>query len=1139
MSQQLGRISGPLLVNNLQRRDLVDDTIANLSFEDDLLYLDVLHRFPGKNGKIGINFDTPSWDLDVVGTTRTTNLIVDTRADFANISFYDDIIKNKSGSNSISFVPNQLLDPTVRAIEYQTDNLSFTNYLIENLVTNSDINITANGNGRIEFYTSRVNVNGTLHATGDITWDGDITIGSDNADNVTFSSDINSNLIPNSTNTYDLGTSDVPWKTLYTTTLVPDTATVNAAYVNDIDLLLRQGNTIYVSTTGHDTLSSHSTDFLGNYNNTTAYQIGDCVLQTGLYYRRIGGDGIAGYAPPNADYWIVTIITTNDGTHPHSPFRTIKHALSVATAGDEVVIFPGTYVEEFPLTVPTGVTIRGTSIRSVKIEPTVGTNNKDCFLLNGETTVSFLTVENFFYDSINNTGYAFRLADGIKVTTRSPYVFNVTVITRGSVTSLSDPLGFNQGDAGCGALIDGSVADPDSREATGLFFSTTFIVPNANGIMATNGARVEWLNSFTYYAHRGIYLTTGTLGFASLGLQFGAEMRSINSANVYGTYGAVADGADTLGYLIGHNFGYIGCGADSNNDYGLVIQANEVVAINDGIIYYDSMDHKGDYRVGDIFYVNQETGQVSFDAQSINLSAQGNIVLEGPSGVTIVDATQVKTGNIRIHDNNIDSLSGPVNFLAASGSTYLNTDVFVTGNTTISADVNVKGTVYLGDTPYDTITVYPKLDQDINPKTDRTYNLGQKLPTSKVWNTAFLTTLDIDGVTQLTNNTISTLTTDTDLKLIAAGLGIIHVTGTNVQINEDLTVNNTLTVNGLTTLLDTEIVGTVTQTGDLNQIGLSDAYIEGTFQTVNLKVLDPLSYLDIPDIRIVTNQITATATDDDLIFTATGTGGVRLEYNLTFTSNEIANKKVGATTDTQKSIIFSPNGTGNTILDSNKSITLPYANNTNRVLNQVGEIRQNSTTTLYEGYLSSIANASFTNLYDADRNTYITPELTPGANDNTLRFANNGVVYTTITDYALTNNVVHIDDIKITNNVISNLISTDDINVGIDPTTINNINNILVQENSITNQTNNALILSSTGTGYFKFSGSNAIRIPTGTTDNRRDTPEVGEIRINSDNDYEMEAFNGTEWIPASGPLSAASEEEVLEIMDIWALVLG
>jgi hypothetical protein len=43
------------------------------------------------------------------------------------------------------------------------------------------------------------------------------------------------------------------------------------------------------------------------------------------------------------------------------------------------------------------------------------------------------------------------------------------VITQGSVTSGSDPRGFNAGDAGKGAYLDGSVATAGSNEASCLF----------------------------------------------------------------------------------------------------------------------------------------------------------------------------------------------------------------------------------------------------------------------------------------------------------------------------------------------------------------------------------------------------------------------------------------------------------------------------------------------------------------------------------------------------------------------------------------------------------------------------------------------------------------------------------------------
>ena len=73
---QLGRISGGLL-NDVLNRDGVD-----LSFETNLLYLDVT------NGKIGINQPggVPSFDLDILGYTKTTDLEVVNQATIDNVA---------------------------------------------------------------------------------------------------------------------------------------------------------------------------------------------------------------------------------------------------------------------------------------------------------------------------------------------------------------------------------------------------------------------------------------------------------------------------------------------------------------------------------------------------------------------------------------------------------------------------------------------------------------------------------------------------------------------------------------------------------------------------------------------------------------------------------------------------------------------------------------------------------------------------------------------------------------------------------------------------------------------------------------------------------------------------------------------
>ena len=70
---QLGRISGPILKENLLREGV------DIAFETDLLYIDV------NNDRIGVRTNSPSSDFHVDGTIRTTNLIVDTLAQFDDV----------------------------------------------------------------------------------------------------------------------------------------------------------------------------------------------------------------------------------------------------------------------------------------------------------------------------------------------------------------------------------------------------------------------------------------------------------------------------------------------------------------------------------------------------------------------------------------------------------------------------------------------------------------------------------------------------------------------------------------------------------------------------------------------------------------------------------------------------------------------------------------------------------------------------------------------------------------------------------------------------------------------------------------------------------------------------------------------
>ena len=241
-------------------------------------------------------------------------------------------------------------------------------------------------------------------------------------------------------------------------------------------------------------------------------------------------------------YYVATVGSDNtnlanggaSGKHPDTPFLTITKALTTATSGDTIVVAPGEYQEAFPMTIGDGVTLRGTNLRSTSVKPTSVTNANTAFILSGDCHISDLTIKDFFYDSGNDDGYAFEVVSNMN-STQSPYIERVTVLTKGSVVSGSDPYGFNQGDAGRGAKLDGANIASASQHASVLFNECTFITPNQVGVKATNGIRVEWLNCFNYFASigiQGIQGATGKSGTGQTRLKFGGTSGTFSTSEV-------------------------------------------------------------------------------------------------------------------------------------------------------------------------------------------------------------------------------------------------------------------------------------------------------------------------------------------------------------------------------------------------------------------------------------------------------------------------------------------------------------------------------------------------------------------------------------------------------------------------------
>ena len=1256
----VGRISGPLLKSNLVRNGI------DLAFETDLLYLDV------NNQKVGIKTSSPQHELDVSGTTRTNNLTVVTEADLADVN-----IQGSTISTSQNYLNLGTLDNVVYQNKLRVDSIDIEGNTISTNDSNANLEFKPNGTGTVEVLAD-MNVTGNIHATGSITSDGDITLGDADTDNIVFNAELASDIVPDQDNTYVLGTPGKQWNDVWVNNFNATSITTTALTVNGIDLISKQGNIYYVAENGDN---------------------------------------------------------TSDGDHPQAPFASIQQAISVATSGDTIHIFPGSYTEVFPITVPVGVTVKGHSIRSVNLSPTTETRYNDAFLLNGESTVEDLTIKDFYsggnyftvtevvdsdtfkvnvgstgqahayvsggtvdfsdstapvnvtsatYNNVTgvleittasphdsyvghsvfisnltfscsgdnrifpDNGWAFRFATDFEVTTRSPYIRNITVLTKGTTITADDPRGFLSGDAGKGALVDGAYATAASREAAMLFHSVTFITPGVDGLVATNGARIEWLNCFTYFANRGLYAFDSSAGFAYDGKtrirlsgisgpgfsaldtvtftstdassvvvvnvesvenneilvldgkntdllnfdttpatisngsgttattienidvrDFGAEVRMIGSANVYGNYGLYGDGEGVIVYAIGQNLAYIGNGKEVTNDPESVNQANEVVELNDAKVRYSSVDHKGDFRVGDLFYVNQEDGTVEFNTSSLNITLTTGATFTDGVNNTFINGERIDTGNIRISGNTIESTAGDLIFESATDQINLENNVTVDGNIDVTGDVTIGGNITLGDSGNDNLQIVAGIASDLRPNITSTYSLGSS---TNLWSNLFVDQLLVDDI-EINTNYIASTVSNADLELRANGTGKV------VLPTNDLQVDNNLTVAGTATLGDTNITGTVTLVGLHTQTG--NASVSGDVDVTQDLTVGAAAQFE--EILIDDNIITTTSSNADLELRANGTGNVVIPNNDVIISNDLTIRGTTnfvdlissgtitsgqfdtgdivirdnfiTTTNSNSNLELRASGTGSIVIDTlsikgstitgtgditltpgsgvvdidgTGALNLPVGDISQRPTATAGQIRFNSELARFEGYDGSNW-IKLNGLQDLDGNTKITAELTPGSNDNTIRYYIDGAVVADMNASRFNTNRVTVDDIEIDGNVISSITTNTDLEFTANGTGLVKFENLGFTDSTIKNTVSDAVtVFENTGDGYVKFDGTQGIVLPVGGNATRP-TGVTGMIRFNTD-DSRVELYDGTSWVSvagASGGISFAQAEEI------------
>ena len=323
--------------------------------------------------------------------------------------------------------------------------------------------------------------------------------------------------------------------------------------------------------------------------------------------------------------------------------------------------------------------------------------------------------------------------------------------------------------------------------------------------------------------------------------QFGCDLRTVGSAAEYGNRGIVGTGPGAVMRLISINFNHVGARGSISNDYREATKANEVQNV-DGLakIAYVSIDELGDFRVGDAFYVNQETGEVSFQSVTNDLTSLASLTVTDGVNNSIITPTSGRFGNVLISGNDVESVSGDLNLLAAGGA-----DINIIGDTNVigilTAQVIEINAIQRGDTSIaldDTGTdgtIRFNTENTEAMRIDNQQNVGIKTA-------AIRADLDVVGDTLLEflevteTATINTLGVTTDAK-INQNLEVVGVT----TLTEYLNVVGPSTFVGVVTTSDDLFVG-----ANLS-VGGSLQFTDISGENLEVTGIATIQYADITD----------------------------------------------------------------------------------------------------------------------------------------------------------------------------------------------------------------------------------------------------------------------------------------------------
>ncbi len=369
---------------------------------------------------------------------------------------------------------------------------------------------------------------------------------------------------------------------------------------------------------------------------------------------------------------------------------------------------------------------------------------------------------------------------------------------------------------------------------------------------------------------------------------------------------------------------------------------------------------------------------------------------------------------------------------------------------------------------------------------------------------------------------------DGDPNYPRGNLGLATGVGINTDVpTRDLLINNYFRSNHLIVSTEYNIPDFTINTNVIQQLTVT-IYIEPD-QTSNPVI--SVKGLSTDYLRFSGNGLVNSTLNDDINLSPVAGGMVNIRNNV----------NVSETLNATGNITFY----GNITLGNEASDTITFdaevASNIVPVVPiiLVTPISEQLLSEALEEFVSEDNQPLFTN--PGDPYYTATPVWSLGSSSNIWNtlYSEDIVIDTPFYPTNVTATTLNAGNIRISANTITDVIPIN--NLVLSPTDTLSINGtpvLFADGNNFVTPADETIILDGTLNRYPKFSGTTGLVIPKGSDSERLPVSEAGTTRLNTDSDV-VEIWTGTQWIPVYGNSSTASLADVIDVMDVWGLVLG